>query len=186
MHPVGKTYDFSGGNFLSAFSLELFPHFLREDLDNPMGWNSVVLVQNHLFLIFIGWDNLQIVGPKLFLIYLLNTVNELDGGRVPILGKEWYCCFTSFYRLQYSAHGLVHKKCILNFILGFLSLLAEQTFYDWSVIWLGFSIIVVFIIILFVIGLLSLLIPKLAGDLRRINGPILVFGFPFIVFLSEG
>lgn len=150
-----------------------------------MSWDSVVLVQNHFLLVFVGGDNFKIVWPKFLFINFLHAIYELDGSCVTILGKKWYSIFTGFYSLKNSTDGLVNKKCILNFILRFLNLLTEQTFYHSCVIWLSFSIVLVLIIVLLVLILFSFLVAKLARHLGGIDGTILVFSFSLIIFLPK-
>jgi hypothetical protein len=71
-----------------AVGFELFLVFIGIDVDDTMGRNSVVFIQNQFFLVLALEHNLQIVRTEPIRIDDLNTINKFDGCCVSVLSKE--------------------------------------------------------------------------------------------------
>ncbi len=150
MHPVGEADNFCGGDVLLPFGLELFFHFLGEDLNNTVGRNCVVLIKDHFLLVFIGGDDFEIVWPELVGIDFLDAVDELYGSGVAVFGEKRDCGFSSPYCFQDVAHGLIYEKCILNLVLVFFGFLLVQSLGDGCVIG-GVGVVSLLLVVVFVV-----------------------------------
>ena len=157
MHPVGETDNFCGGAVFLSFGLELFFHFLREDLNNTVGGNCVVLIKDHFLLVLIGGDDFKIVWPELVGIDFLDAVDELYGGGVAVFGEKRDCGFSSPDCFEDVAHGFIYEKGILNFILVFFGFLLVQSLGDGCVIG-GVGVVSLLLVVIFVVLVFAFLV----------------------------
>lgn len=180
MHPVWQPNNFSWGNVLFTLGFELLFHFFWKDFYNTMSRDSIVFIKYHFFLIFVCGNHLEIVRPKSILIDFLNTVDELDRSCISILCKERNSSLSGFNGLQYIADGLIHKECILNFILLLFGRFLVQAFCDFSIIWSVWAWHLLLIFAFVLLLLLFLVLFVVAADLwnghRLIESWFHVFG----------
>lgn len=62
-----------------------------------MGRYSVVLVISRFLLIFIAANHLEVIRSEDFRVYLLDAVDELNGGSVAVFGEEGDGDVSRFY-----------------------------------------------------------------------------------------
>jgi hypothetical protein len=125
MHPIRKSNNLSSRNLFPPFRSELLPHFFRKYFNNSMSRDSIILIQNHLFLILVGRYNFQIVGSEFLFIDLLDTIDKFYGGSVTVLGEEGYRSLASFDSFEDTTDRSIYKESILYFILWFLCRFSE-------------------------------------------------------------
>lgn len=140
-----------------AVGFELFLVLIGINVDDTMGRNSVVFIQNQFFLILALEHNLQIVRTEPIRIDDLNTINEFNGCCVSVLSKEWNSILSRSNAIKHIGHRFIDEQCVLNLIDWLLVCVVVEILHELAIVnglLLGFLIdnllFIDFLLLLFV------------------------------------
>ena len=90
--------------------------FISVDMDYSMSRNSIVFIQNKLFLVLGFSNHFKIIWSENFRVFDLNTRDKFNWSCISVLGKEGNSIFTCFDSSKNISDWLFNKQSILNLI----------------------------------------------------------------------
>ena len=95
-------------------------------MHNSMHRNSVIIIQNKVFLRLPFVQHFQIIRSKIGQGFIQSAIDEFDRRCVGILGEKTYSLFSGENFIQNQLNMRIDKQSILNFIILFFIFFTEK------------------------------------------------------------